>query len=65
MEIQDATNELIKHLKDDKDYFYSWQANIAMAIYDNLPDVLPTNKKEIHEKINEGAKYFLSLLIRN
>ena len=58
--------ELIKELKKDKSegsYYYSWQANIAVAMqdaYNNAED-----KTNIHHISNEGAKNFLELLIRD
>jgi len=57
-------NKLIEELKKDKDLYYCWQANIAMAIYDQLKPKM--NKKKLHEACNVGAKKFLDLLlIRN
>ena len=56
------TDDLIKELKKDKEegsYYYTWQANIAMAMYDEL------NGKATKEECNNGAKRFLDLLINS
>jgi hypothetical protein len=53
---------LIEELKKDKEpgsYYYAWQANIACAIMDIMPDI-----ENIHELANESAKKFLDLLVR-
>lgn len=59
-DIKEAVARLCEELRTDKDYFYSWQANIAVAFqdaYKRLPD------KDIHEISNVAAKDFLNLLI--
>ena len=53
--------KLVEELKKDKSpgsYYYSWQANIAMAMYDEL------DGKITKEEANRGAIRFLELLIR-
>lgn len=58
---------LVKALKTDKGYFYSWQANIAMAFEDTYYQKKLKNKpsrKDIHEISNEAAIYFLGLLCK-
>lgn len=53
--------KLIKELKKDKSegsYYYGWQANIAMAMYDEL------DGKITKEEANRGAIRFLEMLIR-
>jgi len=53
--------KLIEELRKDKEpgsYYYSWQANIAMAMFDEL------DGKITKEEANRGAKRFLELLIR-
>ena len=55
------TKDLIKELKKDKSegsYYHTWQANIAMAMFDEL------NGKATKEECNNGAKRFLEILIR-
>ena len=53
--------KLIKELRKDKEegsLYHSWQANIAMAMIDEVGD------KITKEEANNGAKRFLDLLIR-
>ena len=60
--ITQVIQTLIKALKEDKSegsYFYSWQANIACAIMDTMPE-----KENIHALANESARRFLDILIR-
>ncbi len=54
------TYNLVEELRKDKSegsYYYGWQANIAMAMYDEL------NGKATKEECNKGAKRFLEILI--
>ena len=53
--------DLVKLLKEDKEYFYFWQANIAVAMQDAYANA--KDKKDIHAISNEGAKNFLKILI--
>lgn len=55
--------EIIKQLKIDKDLYYAWQANIAVAMQDEYS--MAKDKNDIHKISNEGAKRFLDLLIRD
>jgi hypothetical protein len=60
MDIENAMRVLIREFKKDKSpgsYYYSWQANIAMQIFDNC------EKKLSAEKCNEIAIKFLNYLI--
>jgi len=57
--------KLIEELRKDKSegsYYYSWQANIAVAMQDAYDDA--GDKTDIHKISNDGAKRFLDLLIR-
>lgn len=57
--------KLLRELRKDKtegSYYYSWQANIAVAMQDAYRDA--EDKSDIHKISNEGAKRFLDLLIR-
>jgi len=54
--IEKLVNELRKD-KSEGSYYYSWQANIAMAMYDEL------DGKATTEECNNGAKKFLEILI--
>ena len=52
--------KLIEELKKDKEpgsYYYGWQSNIAMAMFDEL------DGKITKEEANRGAKRFLDSLI--
>ena len=53
---------LVEQLKIDEGFYYSWQANIAVAMQDAYSDA--EDKKDIHKISNDGAKRFLDLLIR-
>jgi hypothetical protein len=46
-------------IKKDEEYYYSWQANIAVCFQDLLPNV-----ENIHDISNNAAKNFLNVLIR-
>ncbi|GAF68943.1 unnamed protein product [marine sediment metagenome] len=56
---------LKKHLKDDPDFYYAYQSNIAMAFFDayNRCDKKYKNRGDLHKIANEAAKNFLDLLI--
>lgn len=65
--LKDAVDTLVAALSEDKSdgsYYYSWQANIAMAFkdegglftYNNLTPEL------LHKIANDGAKRFLDIL---
>ena len=62
--------KLQKALKKDKDFYYSYQANIAMAIkdeyywYKKRHNKKYMNSSDLHEICNQGAKNFLNLLIK-
>lgn len=68
--IKDAVEVLIQNLKSDPDYYYGWQANIAMSIHDEWyrqcteRDWTDLGKIDMREVCNKGAKQFLDLLIR-
>lgn len=62
--------KLQKALKNDKELYYAWQANIAMAFYDNFYQYKRGRKKktlnetDIHTISNNAATYFLDLFIK-
>jgi hypothetical protein len=63
--VPNAIKALVKALKEDGSYYYSWQANIAMAFYDEWK----RNDKEgyckdqhLHVVANKAAMNFLDLL---
>lgn len=68
MTTQQAIKHLTKQLKKDKDYRYSWQANIAMAFKDNWYWYKRKTGKKVmniqdrHVIANEAADYFLKSL---
>lgn len=72
-ELSYAIKVLQKHLSEDKSegsYYHTWQANIAMSIYDEYceqakgREYIDLGKLDIHEICNTGAKNFLDLLIK-
>jgi len=64
--IKEAVSVLSKALKEDNDYYYGWQSNIAMAFKDeyNRNRKNYMNSDDIHKVANEAAKNFLNLLIK-
>lgn len=70
--LEEAIEVLCNALREDTSegsYYYSWQANIAMAFYDAVQEDLvdgeegSINDKKLVEYSNEAAKNFLNLLI--
>ena len=57
-----GVEKLIKELRTSESYYYSWQANIAVAMQDAYADA--EDKTNIHKISNEGAHRFLDLLIK-
>lgn len=53
--------KLIEALKEDAEYYYAWQSNIAVAMQDAYSRA--TDKTDIHKISNEGAKAFLNILL--
>jgi hypothetical protein len=68
-ELKDAIQVLAKALREDREYYEAWQANIAMAFKDNVHWYITKYKVEClgaeayHEIANKSAEYFLNLLI--
>lgn len=54
-------DELIKTLKEDKGFYDSWKANIAMAMVDAYRNA--EKGEGIKEIANDGAEAFLKLLM--
>lgn len=54
---------LCNALREDPNYYISWQANIAMAFKDEYDRTSDVFKNDIHTIANEAAKNFLNLLI--
>jgi len=68
-ELSEAVATLVKHLKEDEGYRYSWQANIAMAFKDEFnreseSHGYPYRKERLHDVANTAAINFLNLLCR-
>lgn len=63
--IKKEIDVLRKALKDPG-YYYSWQANIAMAFKDEYSRNKKKykNRQDIHEIANNAAKNFLNILMR-
>lgn len=63
-----AVRWLIRQLRKDKGYWYTWQSNIAMTIYDNANRYFPltTERKSptLHEFCNICANNFLKILTK-
>jgi hypothetical protein len=72
-ELSNATKILAEELKNKSEYYYNWQANIAMAFKDEFcrkyeeggekGAVYELEDLDIHEIANDAAKNFLDLLI--
>lgn len=58
VELSEAIVALVSALKEDPGYYYSWQANIAMAFKDECARYGASHEK-LHEIANDAAKYFL------
>jgi hypothetical protein len=56
--------DLIEKLKNDKDFWYGWQSNIAMCIFDNFKVILAGNPM-LFTLVNKSANDFLKLLTRD
>lgn len=57
-------DRLTKQLRKDEGYYLTWQANIAMAFYDEFRRSKPKNLKQVHKAANEAAQNFLNMLIK-
>ncbi|HXG86082.1 MAG TPA: hypothetical protein VNI84_18830 [Pyrinomonadaceae bacterium] len=65
--VPDAVKTLAKALREDKEFYFVYQSNIAMSMYNAmLPRIStdkPIEKAELHLLAGEGAKKFLDLWI--
>jgi hypothetical protein len=60
-----AMERIIKELSEDKSegsYYYSWQANVAMAFKDEFQRNYDIDKGNIHQVANNAARNFLDML---
>ncbi len=70
MRLKKAIKILIRNLRKDKELYYGWQSNIAMAFNDHYYNYKKKknkrwlNQEDLHKIANESAKNFLNLLIR-
>lgn len=69
MKTKDAVSQLCSDLRNDEALYIAWQANIAMAFYDEISgrgigDNLEIHKSELHAACNNAAKNFLNGLIK-
>ena len=64
--VKSAVDILRRALREDSDFYYVYQANIAMAFYDEVlrNDHKYLSHKRLHEISSEAAKNFLNLLIK-
>lgn len=62
-----AVDTLTRALENDQDFFYAYQANIAMAFKDEYArnSKRYKNNQDIHEIANTAAINFLHLWIEN
>lgn len=63
-----AIKTLVKELKEDENYYYSWQANIAMAFVDEFRRATSNETidyKQLHAIANKAARNFLTTLIKD
>lgn len=60
-ELKRAIDLLCRELKADPAYHYAWQANIAMAVYDECHR-RGIEHTRLHQACNDGAIYFLNML---
>lgn len=62
-----AFDEVFKKIREDKELYYAYQSNIAMAFKDEYhrarKDKAYIGSIAIHEIANKAAKNFLNLLI--
>ena len=59
-DVKEAFAVLKKAIQTDASYAYSWHANIAMALYDELPETFwMPDKSHWHKITNQAAKHFM------
>lgn len=68
-QFQLAMATIRRHLRRYPDARRTWEANIAMCIYDETRDAYQKHKakplgvRKLHQVFNDGAKRFLDLLL--
>lgn len=76
-DIPHACGVVFKALREQPDYYYAWQSNIAMAFKDNMQwaagytedgdggnRIYKVTPEQLHQIANDAAKHFLNLLIK-
>lgn len=68
-DVPHACGIVFKALREDNEYYYAWQATIAMAFKDVYYEEMRNDPRfpmepDIHKIANEAAKRFLNLLIK-
>jgi hypothetical protein len=64
MNTAEAVKQLVSALKNDSGYYYSWQANIAMAFKDEMSREGITFP-QLHSVANKAAINFLDILMKD
>ena len=66
-ELKKAIQVVCKALREDKDYRYGWQSNIAMPFVDEAQRVFgdDINQNVWHEIANHAANHFLDLFSKD
>jgi hypothetical protein len=65
MRLKKAIKVLSKSLREDKEFYYGYQSNIAMCFVDEAKKQRTRDSyKKLHNVANEAAKNFLNLLIK-
>lgn len=59
----EAYETLMHNIAEDDSYYYSWQSNIAMSIYDEFINA-GYRFPEMHKLCNQGAIRFLDMAIQ-
>ena len=63
MTTKKAMDHLRKALREDHEYFYGWQANIAMSFYDEM-EKRGYKLPDLHVIANNAARRFLTNLVK-
>ena len=67
--LKNNSDELKKALKNEEEFYFTYQSNIAMAFYDAYYNYRKEvgkgslNKGDLHTIVNNATKYFLDLFI--
>lgn len=64
-DVKGGMEAVCRALRQDSGYYAAWQANIAMAFFDEWKKDRPRNSDEVHATANRAAKQFLDFLMRD